>query len=229
MRNKLLAIAAIATAMAIPIAAQAQSETVGVARGGSVVIGETDGITADQRPAFREYIVRERVPTFTVPDRVIVGGSVMDNGYNDGNPSGVIRAYNAVTGTLVWNFDPANPDMTQPIAADQTYPQDTPVAWGTLTADMKNGLVFVPFGNASPDELGINRDPNSNTEKFRDTLVALDLNTGAFKWKFQTSHNDLWDRDNPSQPTLMEVGKEGSKQPALLCPPRSAIFLCSIV
>ena len=166
----------------------------------------------------RPHALMQTAAPLIAGDLVIVGGSVMDNGYNDGNPSGVIRAYNAVTGTLVWNFDPANPAMTQPIAVDQTYPQDTPVAWGTLSADMKNGLVFVPFGNASPDELGINRDPNSNTEKFRDTLVALDLNTGAFKWKFQSSNNDLWDRDNPSQPTLMDVGKEGSKQPALILP-----------
>ncbi|MDC6380609.1 membrane-bound PQQ-dependent dehydrogenase, glucose/quinate/shikimate family [Pseudomonas graminis] len=166
----------------------------------------------------RPHALMQTAAPLIAGDLVIVGGSVMDNGFNDGNPSGVIRAYNAVTGKLVWNFDPANPEMTQPIAADQNYPQDTPVAWGTLSADMKNGLVFVPFGNASPDELGINRDPNSNTEKFRDTLVALDLNTGAFKWKFQSSNNDLWDRDNPSQPTLMDVGKEGSKQPALLLP-----------
>lgn len=166
----------------------------------------------------RPHALMQTAAPLVAGDLVIVGGSVMDNGFNDGNPSGVIRAYNAVTGKLVWNFDPAHPEATQPIAADQTYPQDTPVAWGTLSADLKNGLVFVPFGNASPDELGINRDPNSNTEKFRDTLVALDLSTGAFKWKFQSSNNDLWDRDNPSQPTLMDVGKEGSKQPALILP-----------
>jgi quinoprotein glucose dehydrogenase len=166
----------------------------------------------------RPHALMQTAAPLVAGDLVIVGGSVMDNGFNDGNPSGVIRAYNAVTGKLVWNFDPAHPEATQPIAADQTYPQDTPVAWGTLSADLKNGLVFVPFGNASPDELGINRDPNSNTEKFRDTLVALDLNTGAFKWKFQSSNNDLWDRDNPSQPTLMDVGKDGSKQPALILP-----------
>ena len=149
---------------------------------------------------------------------VVLGSSVMDNGYKDGNPSGVIRAYSAVTGQLVWNFDPANPTATQPIAAGQTYPQDTPVAWATLSADVKNGLVYVPFGNASPDELGARRNPANNTEIFRDTLVALDLNTGAFKWKFQTSNNDLWDRDNPSQPSLLDIGEDGSKQPALVLP-----------
>ncbi len=166
----------------------------------------------------RPHALMQTAAPLVAGDLVIVGGSVMDNGFKAGNPSGVIRAYNAVTGALVWNFDPANPDNTQPLAAGQNYPQDTPIAWATLSADLNNGLVYVPFGNASPDELGTDRDPNSNVEKFRDTVVALDLKTGAFKWKFQTSSNDLWDRDNPSQPTLMDVGKEGSKQPALVLP-----------
>ena len=80
MRNKLLAIAVIAGAMAAPIAAQAQSDTVGVVRGNTVVIGESEGITVDQRPAFREYVIRERVPTFTAPDRVVVGGVLPEAG-----------------------------------------------------------------------------------------------------------------------------------------------------
>ena len=80
MRNRILAIAAIAGAIAAPVAAQAQSDTVGVVRGGSVVIGDSEGITVEQRPAFREYVVRERVPTFTIPDRVIVGNVLPEAG-----------------------------------------------------------------------------------------------------------------------------------------------------
>jgi quinoprotein glucose dehydrogenase len=152
---------------------------------------------------------------------VIVGGSVMDNGFNSGNPSGVIRAYDVQSGRLVWNFDPANPENTAPIAAGQNYPQDTPVAWGTLSADLKNGVVYVPFGNASPDEVGIERDPNSNTEKFRDALVALDLQTGAFKWRYQSSNHDLWDRDNPSQPSLVDIDYQGQKQPVVILPTKT--------
>lgn len=166
----------------------------------------------------RPHALMQTAAPLVAGNLIVVGGSVMDNGYNAGNPSGVIRAYDVITGKLVWNFDPAAPEQTQPIAVGQAYPQDTPVAWGTLSADLQNGLVYVPFGNASPDELGIGRQPDSNTEKLRDTLVALDLATGTFKWKFQTSHNDLWDRDNPSQPSLIDLGKEGSKQPALLLP-----------
>ena len=80
MRNRILAIAAVAGALAAPIAAQAQSGTVGVVRSGTVVIEDSQGITVDQRPAFREYIVRERVPTFTIPDRVVVGGVLPEAG-----------------------------------------------------------------------------------------------------------------------------------------------------
>jgi hypothetical protein len=82
MRNRILAIAAIAGAIGTPIAAQAQSDTVGVVRGGVVVedIDDADGIAIDRRPAFREYVVRERVPTYTIPDRVIVGGVLPEAG-----------------------------------------------------------------------------------------------------------------------------------------------------
>ena len=78
MRNRILAIAAIAAAIGAPIAAQAQG-TVGIVRGESVVV-DSGGIAVEQRPAFREYVVRERVPTYTIPDRVIVGGVLPEAG-----------------------------------------------------------------------------------------------------------------------------------------------------
>src|SRR3954468_2136157 len=77
MRNRILAIAAIATAIGAPITAQAQG-TVGVR--GETVIVDSGGIAVEQRPAFREYVIRERVPTYTVPDRVIVGGVLPEAG-----------------------------------------------------------------------------------------------------------------------------------------------------
>jgi len=82
MRNKILAIAAIAGAIGAPIAAQAQTEiTTGAVRGGSVIVNDDiDAIAVDQRPAFREYIVRERVPNYAIPDRVIVGGVLPETG-----------------------------------------------------------------------------------------------------------------------------------------------------
>jgi hypothetical protein len=78
MRNRLLAIAAIAATVSAPIAARAQSDmTVGVTRGAPVA---AEGIAVDQRPAFQQYIIREHVPEYTIPDRVVVGGVLPETG-----------------------------------------------------------------------------------------------------------------------------------------------------
>src|SRR5258708_10319194 len=74
MRNRILAIAAIAGAISTPIAAQAQTEiTTGVVRGGSVII-DHHGIAVDPRPAFREDLVRAPGPKYTIHGPLIVGG-----------------------------------------------------------------------------------------------------------------------------------------------------------
>jgi hypothetical protein len=81
MRNRLLAVAVMACAMGAPVAVQAQSSvTTGLVGGNTVVIEEGGGITVDQRPAFREYIVRERVPDYTISDRVAVGTVLPETG-----------------------------------------------------------------------------------------------------------------------------------------------------
>src|SRR5882724_5081103 len=82
MRNRILAIAAVAAAIGTPLAAQAQTEiTTGVVRGGTVIMNDDiEGITVDHRPAFREYVVRERVPNYSVTERVIVGGVLPETG-----------------------------------------------------------------------------------------------------------------------------------------------------
>ena len=78
MRYTLLAVT-IAGALGAPIAAQAQG-TVGVVGGNTVVIEQGGGIIAEQRPAFREYVVTQRVPAFTIPDRVVIGAVLPEAG-----------------------------------------------------------------------------------------------------------------------------------------------------
>lgn len=80
MRTRIIAIAALAAAVGAPIAAQAQGVTVGVAPGPGVAVTESEGIAVAQRPAFREYVVRERVPNYTIPDRVVIGGVLPETG-----------------------------------------------------------------------------------------------------------------------------------------------------
>jgi Protein of unknown function (DUF1236) len=107
MRNMILAVAAVAAAIGAPMAAQAQTEiTTGAVRGGTVIVNDdVEGITVDQRPAFREYVVRERVPNYSIPERVIVGGVLPETGvtyYDVPQTYGVIPyRYTVVNGQTV--------------------------------------------------------------------------------------------------------------------------------
>ncbi|MGC2778451.1 MAG: DUF1236 domain-containing protein [Bradyrhizobium sp.] len=74
-----LTLAALAAALVIPAAAQAQSYTTGVGR--SIVVEEdAPMIAVERRPEFREYVVRERVPNYVIPDRVVVGTVLPESG-----------------------------------------------------------------------------------------------------------------------------------------------------
>ncbi|MDO9562194.1 MAG: DUF1236 domain-containing protein [Bradyrhizobium sp.] len=80
MRIRVFAVAAFIGVFGAPIAAQAQNGvTTGAARANTVVT-ESDGIGADRRPAFQEYVIRQQVPKFTVPDRIAVGNVLPDAG-----------------------------------------------------------------------------------------------------------------------------------------------------
>lgn len=146
--------------------------------------------------------------------RIIIGGWVVDNQMR-GEPSGVIRAFDAVTGKLVWAWDMGHPDWHGLPPEGEHYTRGTPNMWSTAAYDDKLGLVYVPLGNDTPDYNTINRKPIAH--KYNSSVVALDIETGVPRWKFQTVHHDVWDYDLPSQPALVDApDKTGKFVPALL-------------
>jgi quinoprotein glucose dehydrogenase len=166
-------------------------------------------------PNVKEGFYYSTSPPVVANNLVIVGGAVNDN-VSTTEPSGVIRAYDVITGELRWNWDPGNPERTEPIAEGETYSASTPNSWSISSADEALGLLYVPLGNEVPDQWGGKR--GENTERFSSSIVALDLNTGELRWVFQTVHHDLWDMDVPAQPSLVDIDTEHGPVPALVAP-----------
>ncbi len=152
-----------------------------------------------QNVAYREGNIRwgdyevTSAPT-VVGDTVITGSSIGDNS-EVSTERGVVRGYDARTGSLRWTWDPI------PWSNQQNPRTGAANAWSTLAADPARDLVFIPTGSASPDYYGGMR-PNDN--RWANSVVALKASTGAFVWGFQVVHHDLWDYDVASQPTLIE-------------------------
>ncbi len=157
-------------------------------------------------------------------DKVVVGGWVVDN-QMVGEPSGVIRAFNVVTGALDWAWDLGNPAITQLPPAGETYTRGTPNMWTTAAYDDELGLIYAPLGNTTPDYFGGNRP--AFADEYNASLVALDVTTGRERWKFQTVHHDIWDYDLPSQPALLDLPNDagGVDKAVLQTTKRGQLFL----
>jgi len=150
-------------------------------------------------------------PPQVVRGKLVVGGWVTDGQYV-GEPSGVIRAFDAVTGKFAWAFDIGRPNEHGQPAPGQHYTRGTPNSWAPMSADEELGLVYVPTGNATPDYFGGHR--TALDDKYSSAVVALDAETGSPRWSFQTTHHDVWDYDLASQPTLVDLpGVKGLLQP----------------
>jgi quinoprotein glucose dehydrogenase len=155
--------------------------------------------------------------------KLVIGGNVADGQYA-GEPSGVVRAYDAVTGKLAWAWDLGNPGYHGEPKPGQFYTPGTPNAWGPMSADEALGLVYVPTGNSTPDYWGGHRSPESN--RYASSIVALDAETGEPRWSFQTTHYDLWDYDVASQPVLVDLRTANGVIPAVVQPTkRGEVFV----
>ncbi|WP_372785299.1 pyrroloquinoline quinone-dependent dehydrogenase [Phenylobacterium sp.] len=144
---------------------------------------------------------------------VVVGSGVADN-QRLKEVSGAVRAFDAVTGRPRWSFDPlasANP----PIVAGAAN------VWAPMSTDEKRGLVILPTTSPSPDFWGGMRKGDDGDA---DSVVALNIETGQRVWGFKTVHHDVWDYDNPAQPTLGMVAWHGVLQPAVLQPTKQGLL-----
>ncbi len=147
-------------------------------------------------------------------DVIVISGRVTDN-VTVGEPSGVIRGYDAKTGALLWAWDLGNPSLKGLPPEGESYTPGTPNAWSLLAYDLELGMVYLPLGNATPDIYGGKRRPFD--DEYSSSVVALDLKTGDEVWKFQTVHHDLWDYDVPAQPVLADIPDgNGGTVPALI-------------
>ena len=156
-------------------------------------------------------------------ENVVIGGWVTDN-QEIGNVSGVLRAYNANTGVFAWSWDMGNMGYHGLPDEGGEYTRGTPNIWSNMSFDPQLNLIYAPTGNASPDYFGGKRRPFD--EAYSASTVAIDAATGELRWSYQNTHHDIWDYDNPSQPVLVDITKDGQRIPAVAQPTkRGEVFL----
>lgn len=178
--------------------------------GKSIMTFGANGVVDLREGLNREPATVARIQSGTpgeVFENLILLGSATGEGYM--SPPGDVRAYDILTGKLVWQFH------TVPHPGEfgyETWPKDAwkyiggTNTWGELTVDQKRGIAFFPTGSPTYDYYGADR-PGANL--FSDCLLALDARTGKRLWHFQAVHHDIWDFDNNAAPQLTTIRHNG--------------------
>jgi alcohol dehydrogenase (cytochrome c) len=139
---------------------------------------------------------------------LVVNGKVMA-GVSGGEFGirGFIQAFDAESGETLWKTYTV-PSPEEP--GGDTWPGDTwqrgggPI-WITGNYDVANKLTYWGVGNAAPWVGALRPGDNLYTA----SILGVDPETGAIKTHFQLHHNDTWDWDETTPPTLIDL-KDGS-------------------
>ncbi len=156
--------------------------------------------------------------TFTLPNPGVVYKNLLITAARPGEgsppqPRGDIRAWDAITGKLVWSFhvipqpgEPNHDDWTGDTWRDRSGAN----TWSTMVVDQERGIVYAPTADSNHSDTA----PGKNL--YANCLLALDAATGKLKWFHQLIHHDVWDYDLPTPPILVDVRKDGKLIPAVL-------------
>lgn len=181
---------------------------------GAVDLRQGVRYTEDAHSGWHNYLVTS--PPAVIDDRIIVGSSIGDN-RAVAVELGTVRALDARTGKLLWSWDPIPRDPSNPVykewSAAGAKLTGAANAWAPLSVDSTRHLVFVPTSSPSPDFFGAERPGN---DRWADSVVALDADTGKLVWGRQLVHHNLWDYDVASQPTLVELTHDGRQVAAVI-------------
>lgn len=168
----------------------------------------------------------ETMATVAVDGKVLIGTNGGEYGIR-----GFVKAFDAKTGKLLWTFytipekghegvwathDATGRNMHRDIAAEKRMLQERGGdfyqtlgggVWMTPAVDLETRTVFFVVGNPSPDLYGDIR-PGDNL--YTNSMVAVDLDKGRYKWHFQYIAHDVWDLDAVSPVILTTAkGKDG--------------------
>ncbi len=157
------------------------------------------------------------VPYNSVPlvykNVVVVGANTPPGSVGGvGNP----RAFDARTGGKLWEFN----SVAQPgEPGHDTWDGESwkgrlgANAWPFyFTLDEQRGLLYLPLASPIVGPYGGDR---KGANLYGNSVVAVDVQTGKYKWHFQTIHHDLWDHDPPAPPALFDITRNGRTVPAL--------------
>jgi quinohemoprotein ethanol dehydrogenase len=208
---------------------------------GHVIIATLDGrlVSLDARTGKPEWTAqtfgKDEPYSITGAPRVFDDKIVVGNGGADFGARGFVSAWDAKTGAFLWRFyivpgDPAkgfeNDAMKR--AAATWHGEWWKLgggggAWDSIVYDPELHMVYFGTGNGTPLAEDY-RSPGGGDNLYLCSVVALDVNTGAYRWHYQEVPGEEWDYDCTESVILADLKIDGQQRKVLLHAPKDGYF-----
>jgi PQQ-dependent dehydrogenase (methanol/ethanol family) len=132
-------------------------------------------------------------------------------GTHDGD-RGAGLAVDASNGEVIWHFwgAPGPGELGNDTWEGESWRTGGATPWLHPAIDPELGLVYWAFGNARGARSSQDGSLRGGLNLFSSSIVAMDLDTGEYRWHFQSIHHGIWDMDNTMAPVLADVRIRGT-------------------
>lgn len=186
-------------------------------------------VTADQTKPY----------TITGAPRIVKGKVLIGNGGAEYGVRGYVTAYDARTGKQAWRFYTVPPGPGAPAdgaASDSviemaraTWSGDWSkfggggTVWDAIVYDRDFNQILIGVGNGSPWNQKI-RSEGKGDNLFISSVVALDADTGAYKWHYQGTPGETWDFTQTQPIILADLDIGGARRKVMMQAPKNGFF-----
>jgi alcohol dehydrogenase (cytochrome c)/quinohemoprotein ethanol dehydrogenase len=209
--------------------------------GDNIIWGTLDGRLVSVKAATGELVWEKQVTdteqwhSITGAPRIADGKILIGEAGSEFHMRGYMAAYDADNGEELWRWwaVPGNPELgfEQPeleMAAKtwngewwKTGGGGTP--WDGIVYDPETNLVIIGTGNGAPWPAEI-RSPGGGDNLFTASIVALDADTGEYRWHYQATPQDSWDFDNTQQLVTADLMIDGVERHVVMQAPKNGVF-----
>ncbi len=209
---------------------------------GKVYVGALDGrlIALNGRTGAVAWSVQTTDPTqpytITGAPRIIKGKVVIGNGGAEYRGRGYVTAYDAETGQQAWRWytvpgDPSKPYEQPELArAARTWRGDLywkigggGTVWDGMVYDPELDTLYIGTGNGTPWNQGL-RSPGGGDNLYLSSIVALNPNTGTYKWHYQTTPGESWDYTATQPMIIADLPYPRGKRRVVMQAPKNGFF-----
>jgi PQQ-dependent dehydrogenase (methanol/ethanol family) len=187
-------------------------------------------VTADPRQPY----------SITGAPRVFGNKVIIGNGGGEYGGRGYVTAYDMRTGAQRWRFytvpgDPkAPPDGAASDAALKKLAAPTWFGrwydyggggnvWNGIVYDPQFNQIYIGVGNGLPWDRRVRSDGKGDN-LFLASIVALDADTGAYRWHYQVSPGESWDYDSTQDMILATLQIDGRSRPVVMQASKNGYF-----